>query len=81
MQKLTNEQVRILVTLADQKRNLQNSLAELDKTEQEYFKMILKYYDLEQGEYQITQQGQEIFIEKVSSNFEGFPRVEVETEE
>jgi len=80
MQKITNEQVRILVTLAEQKKGLQNSLQELQKTEQEFFNMLLKYYDLEPGEYQIIQQGEDIFIEKTSLE-NTIPGVTMEEEE
>lgn len=78
MQKLTKEQVRMLITLGEQKKNLQNSLEEVQSTEQEFFKMILKYYDLEEGEYKLLQEGEDIFIKKVTRENVEDSKVEME---
>jgi hypothetical protein len=63
-QKLTNSQVRILLGISRQREEIQKQALEIQQAEKEYMDMLVKHYNLEDGEYRLSQQGAEVFIIK-----------------
>lgn len=63
-QKLSNSQVRILLGISKQKEEIQQQAIEIQQAEKEYMDMLVQHYNLEDGKYRLSQQGNEIFIIK-----------------
>ena len=63
-QKLSSPQVRILLGLSNQKEELKKQFLEVQDAELEYMQMLKSFYGLEDGEYSLNQENNEIYIVK-----------------
>ena len=63
--KLSKGQVVILRALAAKRQQIIEALKETAEAEQDQLSMLVKFYDLpEDKEYQIRQEGEEVFLEE-----------------
>jgi hypothetical protein len=66
--RLSKSQIKIFMILSQQKREIQRKMQEIVEAEDEQVKMIAKYFDFPDGNYQIIQDGEEVFIKLLQEN-------------